>query len=207
MEKVWFKDPRNFINEKNYDKFFPSPAMTYVEKLNSILRLSIYFSLIILILKKDSNILFIPILTGVFTFFLYSNMNTKKKNGETFLNKMNLYKDPYTKEICHRPTAENPFMNILMSDYKLNPKRTKACNVSSGNIKKEAQQYFNRNLYRDVGDIFQKNASDRNWYTTASTTIPNDDGAFKNYLYKIGPTCKEGSGNACYSMAYRTIAK
>jgi hypothetical protein len=207
MEKVWFKDPRNFINEQNYDKFFPSSAMTYAEKLNSILRLSIYFSLILLILKKDSNILFIPILTGVFTFFLYSNVNNKKKSEETFLNKMNLYKDPYTKEVCSRPTPENPFMNVLMSDYKLNPKRTKACNVSNGNIKKEAQQYFNKNLYRDVGDIFQKNASDRNWYTTASTTIPNDDSAFKNYLYKIGPTCKEGSGNACYSRSYRTIVK
>lgn len=207
MEKVWFKDPRNFINEKNYDKFFPSAAMTYAEKLNSILRLSIYFSLIILVLKKDGNILYIPILTCIFTFLLYSNVNAKEKSEEMFLDKMNLYKDPYTKEICQRPTPENPFMNVLMSDYKSNPKRTKACDVSHGHIKKEAQQYFNRNLYRDVGDIFQKNASDRNWYTTASTTIPNDDGAFKKYLYKLGPTCKEGSGNACYSMAFRTNIK
>jgi hypothetical protein len=207
MEKVWFKDPRNFINAKNYDKFFPSPIMTYTEKLNSILRLSIYFSLIVLILKRDAYILFIPIITGIFTFFLYSNVDTKKKNEETYLDKNNLYKDPFTNEICHRPSPENPFMNILMSDYNSNPKRAKACNVSNGKIKKEAQQYFNKNLYRDVGDIFHKNASDRNWYTTSSTTIPNDDSAFKNYLYNIRPTCKEGAGNACYGMTYRPNIK
>ncbi len=207
MEKAWFKDPRNFISEKNYDKFFPSPAMTYTEKLNSIMRLAIYFSIIILILKKDTNILFIPILTGIFTFFMYNNTDIKKKQEETFLNKMNLHKDPYTQELCHRPTPENPFMNILMSDYKLNPKRNKACDVTKGNIKMEAQKYFNRNLYRDVGDIFQKNASDRNWYTTASTTIPNDDDSFKNFVYKLGPTCKQGNGNACYNMTYRNNMK
>jgi hypothetical protein len=207
MEKVWFKDPRRFITEKNYDKFYPSSTMTYAEKLNSVMRLSLYFTLVVFILKKDSNILFIPIFTGIFTFFLYSNTSTKKNNEETFLSKMNLYKDPFTNEVCHRPSAENPFMNILISDYKTNPKRVKACNINKGNIKKEAQQYFNQNLYRDVGDIFHKNASDRNWYTTASTTIPNDDQSFKDYLYSLRPTCKEGSGNACYGMTFRPNMK
>jgi hypothetical protein len=203
MEKIWFKDLGNFINEKNYDKFFPSASMTYNEKLNSLFRLSIYFSLIIMILKKDANIFFIPILTAIFTFLLYKTEGNKKKVEEEFFEKMNLYKDPNTNEICYKPSPENPFMNILMSDYKTNPKRARACNVSNNKIKKEAEKYFNKNLYRDVGDIFHKNASDRNWYTTANTEIPNNDDAYKNFLYKLGPTCKEGSGEACYSRTFR----
>lgn len=207
MEKIWFKDPSNFINEQNYDKFFPSASMTYTEKLNSLVRLAVYFSILLLVIKKDANVLYVPILTSIFTYFLYNSELKKKRNEEDFLDKLNLYKDAYTNELCYKPTPENPFMNILISDYVKNPKRTKACNITQGPIKKQALEYFNKNLYRDVGDVFQKNASDRNFITMPNTTIPNDDGAFKNFLYDIKETCKEGSGNMCYANAYRHLMK
>jgi hypothetical protein len=204
MEKIWFKDLGNFISEKNYDKFFPAVSYTYVEKLNSLMRLSMYFSVIAFIIKKDTNILFVPIFMAVFTYFLFKSEETSKRANEDFLDKMNLYKDPHTNEICYKPKENNPFMNILMDDYKHNPKRAKACNVSNGNIKKMATKYFNNNLYRDVGDIFHRNASDRNYYTTAVTTIPNDQDAFLNFAYKIDKTCKEGNGRVCYANTFRT---
>lgn len=207
MEKIWFKDIKNFINAKNYDVFFPSSSMTYTKKLNSILRLSIYFSIIVLIIKKDSNILFIPALTAVFTFFLYNNDDSKTKNEEEFLAKMNLYKDTRTKEICYKPEPNNPFMNILMSDYTENPKRPKACNITNGHISKMAKTFFEKNLYRDVGDIFQKNASDRNYITQPVSEIPNNQEAFLKFSYDIGPTCKEGSGDTCYKNSYRNILR
>ncbi len=202
-EKIWFKDLRNLFNENNFDKFFPSPSMVYEEKLNSIMRLSIYFSGILLVLKKDANIFFIPVLVGIFTYFLYQGEARKKANEELFLSKMNLYKDPKTSDLCYKPTPNNPFMNILMSDYKQQPKRAKACNISKNPIKQQAQQYFNRNLYRDVSDIYQKNASDRNFYTTPITTIPNAQDDFLKFAYQIGKTCKEGG--SCEKGNFRTI--
>jgi hypothetical protein len=141
---------------------------------------------------------------AIFTYFLFKSEETSKRANEDFLNKMNLYKDPHTHEICYKPKENNPFMNILMDDYKHNPKRAKACNVSNGNIKKMTTKYFNNNLYRDVGDIFHRNASDRNYYTTPVTTIPNDQDAFLNYAYKIDKTCKEGNGRVCYANTFRT---
>ncbi len=207
MEKIWFKDITNLINENNYDKFFPSSYMSYTEKLNSFVRLSIYFSILVIVIKKEPNILFVPIITSIFTYFLYHNEYKKQKAEAEFFDRMNLYRDENTNEICYRPTPNNPFMNILMNDYKENPNRKKACNVSQGPIRKKAQQYFNRNLYRDVSDVFHKNASDRNFITMPVTTIPNDDGAFKNFLYDIKKTCKEGNGNVCYSNRSRHILK
>ena len=207
MEKIWFRDIRNIINETNYDKFFPSSYMSYTEKLNSFVRLSIYFSILVIIIKKEPNILFVPLITMIFTYFLYHNEGKKQKAEEEFFDRMNLYRDENTNELCYRPTPNNPFMNILMNDYTDNPKRNKACNVSQGPIKKKAQRFFNRNLYRDVSDVFQKNASDRNFITMPITTIPNDDGAFKNFLYDIKKTCKEGNGNTCYSNRSRHILK
>lgn len=207
MEKIWFNDPGNFINERNYDKFFPSASMTYAEKLNSILRLSLYFSIIVIVMKKEPSVLFFPMFVAIFTYFLYRSDLKNRKNEEDFLDKMNLFKDQHTNELCYKPEANNPFMNVLMSDYSKNPKRAKACNLSNNKIKKMASKFFNNNLYRDVGDIFQKNASDRNYYTTAVTTIPNDQDGFLKFAYDIKKTCKEGSGNACYTNTYRNTVR
>lgn len=207
MEKIWFKDIKNLINESNVDKFFPSASMTFEEKMNSIMRLAIYFSLILLIIKKDINVFFIPLITGMFTWFLYNGETKRIKNEEYFLSKMNLYKDPRTSKLCYKPTPNNPFMNILMSDYSQQPRRPQACNISKGPVKKLAQEYFDKNLYRDVSDIYQKNASDRNFYTTPSTTIPNAQDDFLKFAYPIGKTCKEGNGDACVQNTFRNILK
>lgn len=207
MEKIWFKDPYNFINETNYDKFFPSASMTYTEKLNSLVRLAVYFSVFVLVIKKEPNVLYVPIFACIVTYFLFVSEVKKKKHEEDFLSQLNLHKDPYTEELCYKPTQNNPFMNVLISDYVTNPKRGKACNITQSQTRKKAQEYFNTNLYRDVSDVFQKNASDRNFITMPNTTIPNDDGAFKHFLYDIKKTCKEGSGKTCYSNAYRHLMK
>jgi hypothetical protein len=207
MEKIWYKDIKNFINEKNIDKFFPSQSMSFEEKLNSIMRLSVYFSIVLLLIKRDINVFFVPLLTGIFTWFIYSGDQKKKTNEQFYLDKMNLYKDPRTSKLCYKPTPNNPFMNILMSDYTQQPRRSQACNVSKGHVKKLAQKYFDRNLYRDVSDIYQKNASDRNFYTTPSTTIPNAQDEFMKFAYPIGKTCKEGNGDACVKNTFRNILK
>jgi hypothetical protein len=88
---------------------------------------------------------------------------------------------------CSRPTAANPFMNVLLTDFKENPHRAPACDVRDCGTRSEVHQLFNKNLQRDVGDIFYKNASDREFYSTPNTTIPNDQDAFAKWLYKTPP--------------------
>ena len=82
------------------------------------------------------------IFVGIFTWFIYNGEQRKLKNEEFFLSKMNLYKDPRTSKLCYKPTPENPFMNVLMSDYTQQPNRPQACNVTKTPIKKLAQKYF-----------------------------------------------------------------
>jgi hypothetical protein len=96
-------------------------------------------------------------------------------------------------------------MNVLVSDYSINPTRKKACDIRKSNISKQVNEYFNKNLYRSVSDIFNKEASDRQWVTNPVTTIPNDQNDFAEWCYKTKPTCKEGNGNMCYSNTYRTL--
>jgi hypothetical protein len=205
-EKIWYDDLSGFITKDNYNTFFPSKDMTFAQQLNSVLRFSIYFTIFIFIIKKEVNVFFVIIFMAGFTYFLYT-VDTKNKIREKFyLEGKNLQMDKRSKDICIKPTKDNPFMNVLMSDYSENPTRKPACNVSKGSTKKQAKKFFENNLYRDVSDIYDRNASDRNYYTTPITTIPNDQNAFANYLYGKDKTCKEANGDQCYKNVYRAIS-
>ena len=64
---------------------------------------------------------------------------------------------------------------------------------------------FNKNLYRDLTDVYGKNNSQRQFYTTPITTVPNDQNSFANWLYRSEKTCKEGDGNRCSANNYGSL--
>jgi hypothetical protein len=96
------------------------------------------------------------------------------------------------------PSARNPFMNILLDEYKYNPDRPPAVNSSNPAVKQTLDDYFRVQWFSDPTDVFGKNQSQRQFVTMPSTSIPNDQGSFADWLYKIpGKTCKEGGRTAC----------
>lgn len=202
MEKIWFVDLRGFMTETNFIKFFPSSDMTFTEQMNALMRFSIYFALIMFMLKKDSNILFVPIFMGLFTYLVYNVDEKNKMHEKMLLDRVGLTEEHMSKKLCQKPTRHNPFMNVLVSDYSTNPQRPRACKFE-GAVKDEIKQQFDVNLYRDVDDIFHKKASDRQFYTTPSTTIPNDASSYAKWLYGTKRTCKEGNGGKCYANMFR----
>ena len=199
---IWFKDPQNFITPENYDKFFPEKLMTFSEQLNSLLRLAIYFSLAVFILKYDLRIFLVPLVVALFTWFLYNIDMTNQDTKEKFLNQNNLLEQDNT--LCQKPTKDNPFMNVLMTDYTDNPQRKKACDITK--VQKTAKAFFDDNMYRDIGDVYESQTTDRQWVTNPSTTIPNDQVEFAKWLYNSGPTCKENNGVQCYKNTYRSLS-
>jgi Ca2+/Na+ antiporter len=202
MEKIWYKDIQGLMTEHNFVKFFPTKEMTFAEQLNAILRFSIYFSIVMFIIKKDTNVFMLVLVVALFTFLIYSVDEKNKIKDKQTIEKMGLMQDRYTKEVCQRPTEDNPFMNVLISDIKENPERPRACRYK-GKVKADIKKAFDTNLYRDVDDVFQKKASDRQYYTTAITTIPNDVDTYAKWLYMTGKTCKEGNGDRCYTNTYK----
>lgn len=204
-ENIWFQDLQNFITLKNYYNFFPSSDMTFVAQLNALQRFALYFCVVLYVIRQDVNVFFILAFMSIFTFLLYSIDTKNKINEKLLMDKLHLQKDAHTGEMCYRPHKNNPFMNILMSDYSQMPERPQACDIADPSIRKEVKKMFDTNLYRDTSDIFHKNASDRQWVTNAITTIPNDQGNFAKWLYQTGPSCKDGNGEACYINTYRSI--
>jgi hypothetical protein len=96
------------------------------------------------------------------------------------------------------PTAANPFMNVLLDELTYNPTRPPAENVSDPNNVQHLDDFFRIQWKNDPTDVFGRSQSQRQFYTTPSTSVPNDQGSYQNWLYLIpGKTCKEGGRDAC----------
>lgn len=96
------------------------------------------------------------------------------------------------------PSARNLFMNVLLDEIKYNPGRPEAAPINNPTVKQTIDDYFRVQWFSDPTDVFGKNQSQRQFITQPSTTVPNDQGSFADWLYKIpGKTCKEGGREAC----------
>lgn len=185
MSEFWLNDFSVLYDPKYVMDFFPSSVSSNNEKMNSIVRLSFYISLVLSLYYK-SNYFYIFVFGLLFTLII-------NKNSENF--EINDNRE-FQNENCTMPTLENPFMNVNYIDYLDNPNRPPACDPNDPEIKKDIDDNFYNNLFRNVDDLWGKMNSQRQFYTMPSTTIPNDREAFANWCYKSGPTCKE-NGAAC----------
>jgi len=213
----WFQDLKILLNVDKLDEFLPKSHMTYPEKVNALVRLSIYIGLGLAIANKNYLHLYIPIGCMMLTVVLYLlrqvNQDTKLKvqqrenlsqmgnegsslnsifgnNNNESANDSETFKN--TKQ-CSQSTETNPFMNPLPFDKRT---RNRACPLNK-NTKMQVEKGFNKGLFRSVGDIFNKTNSQREFYTVPATTYPSNQTGFANWLYGTPKTCKEGNGAQC----------
>lgn len=172
----WFKNP--LILFQNMKDFFPRQDLSNVDKVNALARLSIYYSILIIILKLDTKYLSLSVCLLFLSFLL--------GGSESFISS-----DP---KKCTRPTKENPFMNFTVGDHIINPNKPPACPLD--NIRDEQIKNYRFNMIVDPIDLYGKTITDRNFYTLPSTTIVNDQEGFLKYLYGDFGKCKS-EGKDC----------
>lgn len=187
IDKFWFEDPSILIQKDRLIEFFPSTSMHYIEKLNSIVRFSIYCAIVTFLYTKKINIIIFPLIIGAITLYIYKFHKLHKNDKESMgINEP----DPEYLD-CDAPTKDNPFMNVLVSDIQHNPHKKKACKITDTKVKSQVETNFNYNLYKDVTDVYSKNNSQRQFVANPITTIPNEQGKFANFLYNWKSSCKE----------------
>ena len=187
----WFEDYTILFNKDKLGEFFPTAKMNLDEKLNAIVRCAIYISGALVLYSGNLNYIYIGLCALIATYIIYS-----RKKIENFENEQSIV----------YPTKDNPFMNVQMTDYTDNPNRESANKVDDSlELRENITQNFNNKLYRNVGDIFERENSQRQFYTNPITTIPNDQTKFAEWLYKTPPTCKEGNGYQCVANNYYSL--
>lgn len=186
----WIFKPNILYEGGRFIEFIPNMEMSYIERLNSITRFCIYSIIVLFIFKRKS--ILIPTL-----FFIIVMIIFMKKIPN--LNKMDkvIVRKEMEKKKCTKPTFENPFMNVLLNEYVENPDRPEACSVDDPVIKNGVEDNFYKNLFRDVGDVYGKMNSQRQFFTMPNTKIPNDQKKIAMWLYGITPSCKDGNTENC----------
>lgn len=112
----------------------------------------------------------------------------------------------YVKNTCRKPTVDNPFTNIVFSDYLDSGNLAEPCNIDDDDVQNQMQNLYNSSIYRNLEDVWERENSQRIFYTVPIQTVPNSQTDFANWLYKTGPSCKENSQYCSFYEAPNMIS-
>jgi len=205
----WYDDPSVLITPGSFFEIFPSRKYDMTRKLNALVRLSLYYAVIMYVYQKDRKYLVIPLIALGVTWLVYYKQEDSQKQQiykQSVNNQLqDLVKLNDLQTECQVPTKDNPFMNPEIKDFGNDePAKPKSCpSYNSVGVQRRVEDLFNEDLYRDVTDIFGKENSQRQYYTVPGSQIPNDQGGFAQWLYGTPKTCKEGNKTACLSQTGR----
>ena len=110
-QDVWINNINHLFKKEYLHLFFPSQDLNTKENINSIMRFSIYSSLLLTLVYKNLYYLMIIIIATITT-YIYYNMN--KGNITEHLKTDMLHNKLFVKEIKSRP--DNPVMNKLIGE-------------------------------------------------------------------------------------------
>ena len=174
INNLWYKNPKVLV--KNLDQFFPEKKLNRINKINAIARFSIYYMILLVLLRIDMKYISIGIILLLIT--VYLGETTKMKNIENI--------EDIKK--CQASTRENPFMNYTLGDLIENPNRLPACKYEK--TKDKIRREFRAHVYSDASDIWGRYITDRNFYTMPNTDIVNDQTGFANWCFGNSGECK-----------------
>jgi len=219
----WSNNPNILLNSESMFELFPTEDMSFEQKLNAVTRTLVLLTIMTFLYTKSTHILWVGAVSVFFVYLLFKHKSTekeeiaKKKEGFRELNTdaltpaQALYKVENPVDVFQKPSASNPFGNVLPTDYIYNPKRKPAppsgnSNVGADIVEQAKQFVRNANpdqpditekLFKDLGDEYVFEQSLRPFHSTASTTIPNDQQSFSEFCYGGMVSCKEGNAFAC----------
>lgn len=223
--QFWTNDPNILFDSKYIFEYFPVEKMTYEQKLNAVSRTIIMLTVVGFIFSKIIRILFVGgiSLFATFLMFYYHNKENFKSMGgfaaqgkEGFDNPANAVLSdlniPVNRDgVFMPPSSNNPFSNVLMTDYDYNPNKKPAPPAFNKNVTDDInretkkligeinqdQPDITEKLYKDLGEQLQFEQSMRQFNSTPNTTIPNDQTSFAEFCYGSMISCKEGNLFAC----------
>jgi hypothetical protein len=124
-----------------------------------------------------------------------NDSNTVNIGSTTLTYKMN---NEFIDSTCRKPTVDNPYANIVFSDYLDAGNIASPCNVDDDELPKKSLELYNSSIFRNVDDVFERENSQRLFYTLPVNTVPNKQTEFARWLYDTGPRCKEDTSKCTY---------
>lgn len=174
-------------------QFFPNPStQTPAEMLNASVRFVIYTSAVLFVYTGfNVRIPFLAIgLIAVITLAFKGRRGSLAKLRASYASTAQgsgVQQQVPIEERCTMPTPDNPLMNTLVTEMQKDAKKP-PCPAHI--VDSQINDYFNKGLYRNIEDIWNKENSQRQFYSMPNGGIP-DAKAFRDYVYGQGfTTCK-----------------
>lgn len=160
----WSNDPTIIMNKDYIFEVWPTPKMSFEQKLNAISRLIIILTILGFIFTMSAKLLLVCIITLIIIFVLYKSRKQKVTN-EMFQNRITENNNPgnalssmgkgekivnpetlqeFLRTDFEPNTKTNPFANVLLTDIGDHPER------------KSAPPSFNPDVYEDITHSVKK---------------------------------------------------
>jgi len=179
--KFWFEEPSILIEQDNITKIYPTAKMTFNQRLNAWMRMSIALGIVMSVVSSNTVYMFIPVLGAIITYNLWRNHKKETENFFMTGGNSNLT----------LPTENNPMMNFnVITDPRDKPPPAPANKMIDTQIKNN----LDKRLFKNVSEIWSDTESNRQFYTVSGDGHGNPDTVqFAKWAYQTGPTCKEKS--------------
>jgi hypothetical protein len=187
-DKIWYNDFSVLFRTDRLIEFFPNKVQTLEERMNSVVRMGIYSSILTSTYKRNLSYLLWIIVVFVITYFIYKSYSNKEE-----------FADEKKKRNSVKPTLNNPYMNFIHgvdnTDKKKAPTYYQDTKVAE-DLREDIKNKFNYNLYKGVDDVYDKNNNERMFYTTPVTEAADDLNERLDFMYgDMRKSCKTNSKN------------
>ena len=183
-------DPKEIFKSSELLDFWPTATQSAKERVLSTTRFILYATCIVYVINRDPRIFALGVLALAVLYYLW-HMNMisdgKMRGSATDGRVPGPLRDNVT-----LPTIDNPMGNVLLTDYVDNPDRAAAAWYP--NMRKEVQIAWSQ-----IHPFERQRDAERNFYTVAASTIPNDQAAFAYGAYgkPFAPKCHDQGGASC----------
>ena len=170
--------------------FWPTARQSARERVTVTTRFIIYASCVVYLINRDPRVFALGVLALAVLYYMWTaNLITDGKVRPTTTDGR---APSILRDEVQLPTLDNPMANVLLTDYVDNPDRPSAAWYPS--VRGEVQV-----AWANIHPFERMRDAERNFYTTASSTIPNDQTAFAQAAYgrPFAPMCKDQGGRAC----------
>ena len=186
-DDIWFRNIRVLLLRPS--EIIPSRDQSDAERVNAIVRLVLYCSLAVALIRSNIMYLVLGLVIIAIISLAYAMGDKKKKKNESYSNLR-----PTTvkreRKRCSPSTADNPFSNATVGALLGDEGRAPACSYDDPGVAKEMRKNFNKGLFRNLDDVYEKESSARQFYTMPVTTGAPDTIAFAEFLFGRKDTCK-----------------
>lgn len=200
---IFIENPGILVDKNHIFDFIPDIKASTEERINAIVRFSLYFSVVLMIFKNNYRYSYIFVATLIISYFFYDTNkenfvgNTEQSNNS---NNSLFCKDQKEKDTeklnnsvnknCDEPTCDNLFMNVLPTDDF--SKKKPACSYTKEVSRKVNNGFYNK-FKKDVNTFYNQDFGMRQFYSMPNTQVPNDQGTFAKWLYNTPVSCSIGS--------------